>query len=263
MKRFSSGLAVVLGLLGLLLSIALILGMWIFNSRINKSIASLITPVETVVTSVDDRVLALDTKVQTLQDDVIADLLAKTNAVKTSPPDMEIDTSPIIEGIEGRLEPAINNLTGELASLEPQIKTTVQLLSIAKSFLPQDAQTIIESKVSEQVTTTSANLAATQAKLQQRKADLSSITVNTDIKRMEAIEEPIQELNTRLANVDTLLQGLGTNIGDVQNTLVKSKRRIGLYSILATLGITLLSLWTLWAQLALFKSGRRGFRGVK
>lgn len=70
-----------------------------------------------------------------MQDDVIADLLAKTNAIKTSPPDVEIDTSPILEGIEGRLELALEQLKTELTSLKPQIKTTVELLSLANTKL--------------------------------------------------------------------------------------------------------------------------------
>lgn len=259
MKHFSSALAILLGSLGLALSITLILTIWVFNGKINTSLSSLLTPIETVVSLVDEKLMTLDSQVQSLET-VIAELLSKTTALKTSPADIEIDTTPILEEIEARLEPSLANLKNELSILAPQVKSTVEILQLAKSFLPQNAQILIKAKVSEQVTTIQLNLSETRASLQERKADLSSITVNTDIKRIEALEEPIQELDARLSNVGTLVQGLSTTLDDVQSSIASAKRRISFFTILATFVVTLLSLWALWANFSLFKSGRQNFQ---
>lgn len=260
MKRVGPGLAVLLGFLGVVLSVALVLGLWLFNGKINRAIAGLIAPVETVVTAVDERLLALDERIQTLQNDTLAQLLAATTTLQESPPDIEIDTSPLIERIESKLEPAITTLRSELAALEPQISATLQLLSLAKAFLPPDIQTIIESNIDERVTIGTENLAAAQTKLQDLKADLSTLTFTTDIQRIERVEGALQELDAQLTAVATMLRGLETHTSSIQDAMPKLKRRIRLYLALATAAISLLALWAAWAQWALFKGGWQGFR---
>lgn len=257
MKRFSATLATILGFIGILLFTTLIVGVWLFNATIYRSINALLVPVDALIISVDAKVTTLDARVTTLQDDVIADVLAKTHTLKTAPPDVEIDTTTILEEIEKRLEPTLASFQSELSALEPQIQATVNILRLIKNFLPQDAQTMIEANISVQITSMSANLAAIQGKLKTQKTALSSITVNTDIERIETLEAPIQELNTGLNDVETLLQRLDTVLGDVQAFTVDTKRRIGLYATLAAVVMTLLSLWALWANIALFERGRQ------
>lgn len=257
MKRFSAILATILGFIGILLFTTLIVGVWLFNATIYRSINALLVPVDALIISVDAKVTTLDARVTTLQDDVIADVLAKTHTLKTAPPDVEIDTTTILEEIENRLEPTLASFQSELSALEPQIQATVNILRLIKNFLPQDAQTMIEANISVQIASMSAHLAAIQGKLKTQKIALSSITVNTDIERIETLEAPIQELNTGLNDVETLLQRLDTVLGDVQAFAVDMKRRIGLYATLAAVVMTLLSLWALWANIALFERGRQ------
>lgn len=257
MSRFRATLATLLGFMGILLCTAWILGLWLFNANIYKSINALLVSVDALITSVDEKVTTLDTRVMTLQDDVIADVLAKTHALKTAPPDVQIDTTPILKGIEDRLEPTLAALQSELSALKPHVQSTIEILQFIKNFLPQDAQSIIEANISEQVASMSANLVTIQTKLQTQKAAWSSSTVSTDIERIERLEAPIQELNTRLSNVEILLQRLDIALGDVQASITELKRRIGWYVILVALVMTLLSLWALWANVALFKSGRQ------
>ncbi len=257
MKRFSSGFAVVLGFLGVLLGTLLIVGLWLFNARINQSITAFLTPIETLSLSLDERLGALDAQVQFVQEDVIADLLLKTNAIKTAPPDVQIDTTPILEALEARLEPSLAKLQSELLTLTPQLQATLEFLQLARGFLPERVQAVVEANVNEQLASISENAASIKASLEVRKAELSTITVSTDISRIERIEEPIQDLDTHLDNVDALVERLTTVLDVVKTSVVNTKNRITLYLILATLIVTLLSVWALWANFALFKNGRR------
>ena len=260
MKRFSSGLAVFLGFLGLLMCIALILGLWVFNSRINQSIATFITPVENIISSVNDRSGSLVTQIQMLQDDVIADLLARTTALKTSPQEVEIDTKSILESLESKLEPAIEMLRSELSGIQSQLSAALQFLSLVKTALPQDMQVMIDSGINERVKTSTESLDSAWTKLQDAKTELSTLNLNTDIQRLEGIENAYQTINTRLTEINTLIQGLETTTNRMQTALQTVKQRIHQYLFSGTLVMNLLTFWAAWAQLALLRHGQQTLR---
>lgn len=261
LKQIGRVLAIIIASLVLVISLGGIIGSWWANSvasdvtnRVFSVVNGGITLAETGVQQADELVGDGRAEVQNASDTVTAvgQNLQENSPVLTALNDrLETRLGPTVELISTTLEPAVNALN-----------TVDQVLGVLNAipFIQQDAPKLAKlSAAVDGLTQLSADVQQFRTTLREtvvnEKNELTSeaVTVVTDI---------ATRIDTRLAGLEEALQGVQTEINDLQVRSAALNARLLLIFDLAALALTLFLLWVIYSQVVMIRHQWHGLRST-
>jgi archaellum component FlaC len=227
-NRFLGVLAMVLGALGVILSIIFIAGVWVVNARLTDASLAALSSVDEALVVVDSNVDRVDQSLAGFQDQV----------------------SETFEPLQfERLNETVGELLALVESAETSLSTTSSIISAAR------AVPFLGSSEAEPSTDSLDEIRETLTQVSDR---LKTIEDRTSEAREESVIAT--EINSPVGEVRGLLQGIGARIDRVQLAVARLQTDIPRWLDIGAAALTFFLIWVGVAQASLFAQGREWFR---
>ena len=227
-KRILGVLAMILGAIGVILSIVFIAGAWVVNARLTDVSLGVLGSLDEALVVVDANVDQVDQSLAGFQDRV----------------------SETFEPLQfERLNETAGDLLALVESVETSLSTTSSVIGAARS-VP-----FLGGSEAESSTDSLDDLTAT---LTQVSDGLASLEERTAEVREESLLA--NEINSSVDEVRGLVQGVGAGIGRVQLAVASLQTDVPRWLDMGAAALTFFLVWAGVAQVSLFAHGREWFR---
>ena len=252
LKMIGRVLVLIVCVLVIVLSLAGIIGAWWVNSVASNITLKVFSVVQGGVEVVDTAVGRVDALIQTARSEVqqagetittIAGNLQENHPILTA----------LSDRLETRLGPGIDNIQEAMAPVHDALVTVGNAVSFANSipFVQERAPRL------EQLDQTLTRLGTLSADVQQLRTTLREATVAGADQLTQSAATALTDLTSRidagLADIQSSVQGLQSDITTLQARLQERQSRLLLIYNLTALAVTFLFLWVIYSQVVVVR----------
>lgn len=255
-RKVFAGLIIALSVLGLILSLLGVAGVWWVTGKISTSVIFLLNSVENSLTNIDAGLTSANT--------LTAEAINGLNAVDQKVSQMGTnvaDNNLLLEAIQNNLS---EDTSSKIASLREDLAATRQAaIAVQNTVKAIDALPFFSlnipgmDKVQQlfaAIEDFGTQLQETRAAIQDKKAEIVGGVVTT-------ITDRTAKFRARLENLQSLLTNAQSRIGQSITRVQKLKETVAFWLKVAAVVFSLVFLWIAFANLALMVDGVSWFKG--
>jgi len=257
-KRILAVMVMVLSVLLIILLVGGIVGNWIANKTLTDGIVQVLTGVDTVLGRTEQALTRLDTAVGNTRDRVAA----FDENVATAGENF-VENPVILTALAERLDlgigPAVAEVREAVQSIRETamaVQNTIQALN-SMPFISIGGSVADESKLqalSDSVTDLTEGIREIRDGIREAKAEAATEVVST-------LGAGTSRLNARLTDIETTVSGYGDQVSTLRTNVSEFKSALTFWLDVASVVITLLLLWLIFAHVVTFVFGLSLFKG--
>jgi hypothetical protein len=257
-KRILAVMVMVLSVLLIILLLGGIVGNWIANKTLTDAIVQVLTGVDTVLGRTEQALTRLDTAVGNTRDRVAA---FDENVATAG--DNFVENPVILTALAERLDLGIGPAVAEVREAVQSIRETVMAVQHtiqalnSMPFISIGGSVADEGKLqalSDSVTDLTEGIREIRDGIREAKAEAATEVVS-------ALGAGTSRLNARLTDIETTVSGYGDQVSTLRTNVSEFKSALTFWLDVASVVITLLLLWLIFAHVVTFVFGLSLFKG--